>query len=50
MRYVAMGHLLFDSIEAFQAAFASHATNVNADVPNFTAIQSVIQISEVKMS
>ena len=47
--YVAMGHLLFDSVEAFQNAFGPHAETIMADVPNYTDIQPVIQISEVKM-
>jgi uncharacterized protein (TIGR02118 family) len=48
--YVAMGHLFFDSVEAFQAAFAPHATAIMADIANYTALQPVIQISEVKLS
>ena len=48
--YVAMGHLFFDSVETFQAAFAPHATAIMADIPNYTALQPVIQISEVKLS
>ena len=48
--YIAMGHLLFDSVESFQAAFAPHAAAIMADIPNYTALQPVIQISEVKMS
>ncbi len=48
--YVAMGHLLFDTVELFQAAFAPHAAAIMADIPNYTAIQPVIQISDVKMS
>jgi len=48
--YVAMGHLLFDSAEAFQAAFAPHAATIMADIPNYTAIQPIIQMSEVKLS
>ena len=47
--YVAMGHLLFDSVEAFQMAFGPHAETIMADVPNYTDIQPVLQISEVKM-
>jgi uncharacterized protein (TIGR02118 family) len=47
--YVAMGHLYFDSTESFQAAFAPHAPAIMADIPNYTDIQPVIQISEVKM-
>jgi uncharacterized protein (TIGR02118 family) len=48
--YIAMGHLLFDSVESFQAAFAPHATTIMADIPKYTALQPVIQISEVKLS
>jgi uncharacterized protein (TIGR02118 family) len=47
--YVAMGHLYFDSIEAFQTAFGPHAEAIMADIPNYTDIQPTIQISEVKM-
>src|SRR5262249_47963848 len=47
--YSAMGHLLFDSVEAFQGAFAPHAQAIMADIPNYTDATPVIQISEVKM-
>ncbi len=47
--YVAMGHLYFDSLAEFQAAFAPHAAAIMGDVPNYTNVQPVIQISEVKM-
>jgi uncharacterized protein (TIGR02118 family) len=47
--YVAMGHLLFDSVEAFQNAFGPHAEAIMADIPNYTDIQPTLQISEVKM-
>ena len=47
--FVAMGHLLFESAEAFQAAFAPHAATIMADIPNYTKIQPTIQVSEVKM-
>jgi uncharacterized protein (TIGR02118 family) len=46
--YVAMGHILMDSVEAFQAAFAQHGPKFMADIPNYTAIEPIIQISEVK--
>lgn len=48
--YVAMGHILYDSIEAFQAMFAEHGHVLLADIPNFTNVQPLIQISAVKMS
>jgi uncharacterized protein (TIGR02118 family) len=47
--YVAMGHLLFDSVEAFQSAFGPHSEAIMADIPNYTDVQPTIQISEVKM-
>ena len=47
--YLAMAHLLFDSVEAFQSAFGPHAEAIMADIPNFTDIQPTIQISEVKI-
>jgi uncharacterized protein (TIGR02118 family) len=47
--YVAMGHLYFDSVDAFQAAFAPHASAIMADIPNYTNVQPIIQISEVKL-
>jgi uncharacterized protein (TIGR02118 family) len=47
--YTAMGHLYFESVEEFQAAFAPHAAEILADIPNYTNIQPVPRISEVKM-
>ena len=47
--YVAMGHLYFDSADAFQAAFAQHAQAILADIPNYTNTQPTIQISEIKL-
>ena len=47
--YKVMGHLYFDSVEAFQAAFGLHGQSIMGDIPNFTDIQPVIQISDVKI-
>jgi uncharacterized protein (TIGR02118 family) len=47
--YMAMGHLYFDSVEAFQAAFGPHAEAIMGDIPNYTDVQPVLQISEVKI-
>ena len=47
--YIVMGHLYFDSVEAFQAAFGPHMQSIMGDIPNFTDTEPVIQISEVKM-
>jgi len=47
--YLAMGHLLFDSVEAFQQAWGPHAEAIVGDVPNYTNTQPTIQVSEVKL-
>ena len=47
--YVAMGHLYFETADAFQSAFAPHAQAIMADIANYTDIQPIIQISAVKM-
>ena len=47
--YLAMGHLLFDSVDAFQAAFGPNAQTLMGDIPNYTSTQPVTQISEVKL-
>jgi uncharacterized protein (TIGR02118 family) len=44
-----MAHMLFDSVDAFQKAFEPHADTIMGDVPNYTDIQPVVQLSEVKM-
>jgi uncharacterized protein (TIGR02118 family) len=47
--FVAMGHMYFDSLEAFQAAFAPCADTLIADIPNYTDIEPTFQVSDVKM-
>jgi uncharacterized protein (TIGR02118 family) len=47
--YLAFGHLYFDTVEAFQAAFGPHAPGILADIPNYTNVKPVLQISEVKL-
>jgi len=47
--FIALGHLYFDSVEAFQTAFGPHAEAIMADIPNYTDIQPTIQISDVKI-
>jgi uncharacterized protein (TIGR02118 family) len=44
-----MCHLYFDSIEAFQTAFGPQAQAIMGDIPNYTDIQPIVQISEVKI-
>jgi uncharacterized protein (TIGR02118 family) len=47
--YVALIHLLFESVESFQSSFGPHAQAIEADVPRYTNIEPVIQISEVRL-
>lgn len=44
--YVAMCHIFCDSVEAFQAGFGPHAEEIMADIPNYTDLTPIIQISE----
>lgn len=45
--YIAMAHLTFDSVEAFQGAFGPAADTLLSDIPNFTNMQPTIQISQI---
>lgn len=47
--YRVICHLSFDSVEAFQASFGPHAPQIMGDIPNYTNIQPMVQISEVKL-
>ena len=47
--YLAACHLYFESVEAFQGAFAPHAEPIMSDVPNYTNTTPLIQISEVSL-
>jgi uncharacterized protein (TIGR02118 family) len=42
-----MCHIFCDSVDAFQAGFGPHAKEIMADIPNYTDLSPVIQISEV---
>jgi uncharacterized protein (TIGR02118 family) len=41
-----MVHATFESVEAFQAAFAPHAAEIQGDIPKYTDIEPVLQIGE----
>ena len=47
--YVAMCHIYCDSVASFQAGFGPHAAEIMADIPNYTDVTPVVQISEVVM-
>lgn len=44
--YLVMGHMYFESIEAMEAGLANDAMTL-ADIPNYTNIEPVFQISRV---
>lgn len=48
--FIAVGHVYFDSIEAFQAAFAPHAAEIVGDVANFTNVEPTMQFSAVSLA
>ena len=47
--FAAIANLSFDSVDAFQSAFGPHAEAIMGDIPNYTKIQPIIQLSEVKL-
>jgi uncharacterized protein (TIGR02118 family) len=46
--YLAVGYFFFEDMASFQAAMAPNSEKLRADVPNYTNIQPVIQVSEVQ--
>ncbi len=45
--YMAIGYLIFDSIEGFQQGMATHGQGIMADIPNYTNVAPIIQISQI---
>ncbi|WP_420399908.1 EthD family reductase [Flagellimonas sp.] len=45
--YLAIGYLYFDQLSAYQNSFGPNADKIVGDIPNYTNIQPVVQISEV---
>ena len=46
--YLAIGYFYFETMEVFQKVMGTHSEKLKADVPNYTNIQPLIQISEVQ--
>jgi len=44
--YAVVANLLFESVETMQAALAEHGAALTSDIPNYTNVQPVIQVSE----
>lgn len=45
--FFVMFHLTFDSAESMQAAIDAHAHALMADIPNYTNVQPVMQVSRI---
>jgi len=45
--YAAIGYFYFKDMPTFQATMGEHSDKLRADVPNYTNIKPVIQVSEV---
>lgn len=45
--YMAIGHLLFNSVEDMEKALQAHDADFAADVVNFTDVQPQFQVSEI---
>lgn len=45
--YIAMCHLLSDSMEAYQCSFGPYAKEIHGDIANFTDVTPIVQISDV---
>ncbi len=45
--FFAIGYLIFESLEAFTAAFEEAGHALLADMPNYTNVDPIVQISEI---
>ena len=45
--YAGMGNMYFDSVADFEQAFGPNAEKIMGDLPNFTNIEPILQVSEV---
>ena len=45
--YVAMCHIICDTVEAFQKGFGPHTDEIMADIKNYTDLAPVIQVNEI---
>ena len=47
--YAAIGYLTFETLEGFQNGMREHGREIVDDIPNFTNVHAVINISEIAM-
>jgi uncharacterized protein (TIGR02118 family) len=46
-QFLAAGHLLFESVEAYDAGFGPHTREIMADIPNYTNVRPTLLFSEI---
>ena len=47
--FEAMGNLYFESVESYERSFGAHAEEILSDIPNFTNISPLVQLSVVQI-
>ncbi len=45
--YVAIGYLYFDRLTDYYTSFGPHSDKIIGDIPNYTNIEPIVQISQV---
>ena len=45
--YLAIGYMYFDKLSDYETAFGPNAEQILGDIPNYTNIRPIVQISEV---
>jgi hypothetical protein len=48
--YLAIGYFYFETMSACQNSMKAHAPKLRTDIPNYTNVKPVIQISEVQLA
>jgi len=48
--YLAIAYLKFTSADALQKALVKHGAEILGDIPNYTKIEPIMQVNEVKAS
>lgn len=47
--YLVVTSLQFGSLEALQQSLAAHGAEILGDIPNYTDVQAIMQVSEILM-
>lgn len=46
--YLALFHMYFETLKDYQDSFGPNAEKIRNDIPNYTNIQAIVQISEIQ--